>query len=71
MRREDIAYYHARAEQELTLGQAARHEAAARAHFLIAGHYLDLVYSSPFAPRRPEPPIWRRSGVSQRERRSR
>lgn len=53
MREQDIDYYQARAEQELEMAQRATHSQAVRAHALIAGHYLDLVHSSPFAPAKP------------------
>jgi hypothetical protein len=52
---DELEYYRARAEQELELAQSAAHADAARAHFLIAGHYLDRVYSSPPAPAKPNP----------------
>ena len=57
--KQDAEYYQARAEQELELAQRATHPEAARAHSLIASHYLDLVHSSPFAPDRPAAPLWR------------
>lgn len=58
MREQDIDYYQARAEQELEMAQCATHSQAARAHSLIAGHYLDLIHSSPFAPIKPIAEIW-------------
>ena len=44
--REDLHYYEQRAEQELERAELARDPAAARAHALLAGYYLDLVHSS-------------------------
>jgi hypothetical protein len=44
----DIAqkdYYLERAEAELDLANAARHEKAARAHYYLAGFYLDRAYT--------------------------
>ena len=37
-------YLEERAEAELSLAQAAAHPAAVRAHYLLAGHYLDRLY---------------------------
>ena len=58
MREKDIEYYQARAEQELELAQRAKHQSAARAHSILAGHYLDLIYNSDPAPERPIAPVW-------------
>lgn len=41
----DREYFRFRAEAEIEAAQRARHPAAARAHYLIAGHYLDLAYN--------------------------
>lgn len=38
------AYYLLRAESELRMARRARHEAAARAHFMIAGLCLDKAH---------------------------
>jgi hypothetical protein len=40
----DKDYLEKRAEAELTLAQAAAHPAAVRAHYLMAGLYLDRLY---------------------------
>ncbi|MDF0488431.1 hypothetical protein PX554_09835 [Sphingomonas sp. H39-1-10] len=40
----DRAYFHRRAEQELSQAQRAADPAAVRAHYHLAGYYLDLVY---------------------------
>ena len=40
----DKDYLEERAEAELTLAQAAAHPAAVRAHYLLAGLYLDRLY---------------------------
>lgn len=53
VRREDVQYFHERAEQEITRAQNADHPAAVQAHYLLAGYYLDLVHNSPHAPARP------------------
>lgn len=53
IRWEDIPYYQERAEQEIQLAQRAEHPRAVRAHYEIAGFYLDLVHNSPGAPPRP------------------
>lgn len=37
-------YLEERAEAELSLAQAAAHPAAVRAHYLLAGLYLDRLY---------------------------
>lgn len=58
MREQDIDYYQARAEQELEMARRATHSHAARAHSLIAGHYLDLVHNSSFVPAKPRPETW-------------
>lgn len=39
-------YFLRRAEAELEMAQAGRHEAAVRAHYVLAGLYLDRVYGS-------------------------
>lgn len=41
----DSDYYLQRAEAELTMAQAADHPAAVRAHYHLAGFYLDRVHS--------------------------
>lgn len=43
----DSDYYLQRAEAELTMAQAADHPAAVRAHYFLAGFYLDRVHASP------------------------
>lgn len=40
------AYLEDRAETELALAQQAAHPAAVRAHFLLAGLYLDRLHGS-------------------------
>jgi len=42
---QDSEYYLHRAEAELSLAQAAPHPAAVRAHYHLAGHYLDRAYA--------------------------
>lgn len=41
---EDQAYYLERAEEELERAQRSDHPDAVKAHYLLAGFYLDLVY---------------------------
>lgn len=38
------SYFYDRAEQELEFAQSASHPAAVRAHYLLAGYYLDQFY---------------------------
>lgn len=40
----DEAYFYARAEAELKMAQAARDPSAVRAHYTLAGHYLNRAY---------------------------
>ena len=44
MSSDDRFYYLGRAEEELELAYCAAHEAACRAHALLAGYYFDLFY---------------------------
>ncbi|WP_230481154.1 hypothetical protein [Sphingomonas sp. Leaf21] len=46
----DEDYFYQRAETELELAQKATHPAAVRAHYIIANHYLDRVYSQSEKP---------------------
>ena len=39
-------YFRERAEAEIQAAQAAGHPEAARAHYVLAGYYLDLSYNS-------------------------
>jgi hypothetical protein len=55
---DEVDYFQGRAEQELRLAQEASHAAAARAHFVLANSYLELVHNSPHAPNRPRPAIF-------------
>ena len=41
---EDICYFERRAEAELELAQRALHPDAVKAHYHLAGFYLDRVY---------------------------
>jgi hypothetical protein len=47
MKQEPDTYFYDRAEAELELAQSAEHPAAVRAHYLLAGHYLDRFYGEP------------------------
>ena len=51
---QDSRYFLRRAEAELALAQTALHPSAVRAHYHLAGHYLDRAYSSGIE--KPEPP---------------
>lgn len=42
----DPNYHYYRAEEELELAQQAEHPAAVKAHYLLAGHYLDCFYGT-------------------------
>jgi len=43
---ENLRYFEERAEQELRRAELADHPDAARAHYELAGYYLDLVHNS-------------------------
>jgi hypothetical protein len=43
----DQDYYYRRAETELEQAQRATSAAAVKAHYTLAGHYLDRVYGEP------------------------
>jgi hypothetical protein len=45
MSEDDLLYYRQRAEREIEASREARNASAARAHALLAGYYLDLVYN--------------------------
>ena len=47
---QDSDYYLKRAEIELTAARAARHPAAMRAHYFLAGFYLDKAHGPVTAP---------------------
>jgi hypothetical protein len=51
----DRDYFYVRAETELTRAQRAEHPAAMRAHYILAGFYLDLVYPPDAPVQRPIP----------------
>jgi hypothetical protein len=55
MQDRDRAYFQDRAEAEIEAAHSATHEAAARAHFLIAGYYLDRAFNP--APAGPDSDI--------------
>lgn len=46
----DRLYFQERAEQEIRRAEQADHPDAARAHYQLAGFYLDLVHNWPGAP---------------------
>ena len=46
---EEVRYFRERAEAEIQAAQAAVHPEAAKAHYVLAGYYLDLSYN-PAAP---------------------
>ena len=45
MSADDLDYFQKRAEAELELAQSAEHAEAVRAHYTMAGYYLDLVHN--------------------------
>ena len=47
-------YFLERAEAELDLANEATHERAARAHYFLAGFYLDRAHAIPAASRPPK-----------------
>jgi hypothetical protein len=46
LNKDDRNYYRRRAEAELEAAERATDPKAARAHFLLAGYYLDLAYNA-------------------------
>jgi hypothetical protein len=46
MRDADLTYFEGRAEAEIVAASLAEHEKAVRAHYLLAGYYLDKVHGS-------------------------
>ncbi len=46
MQSDDQSYYLRRAEAEIALAQCAAHPLAVRAHYHLAGHYLDRAYGA-------------------------
>ena len=51
---DDLHYFQDRAEQEIRRAELADHPDAVRAHYQLAGYYLDLVHNrSGLPPRRP------------------
>jgi hypothetical protein len=44
-REDDLQYYYKRAETELERAQRAANPEAVKAHYLLAGYYLDRVYN--------------------------
>jgi hypothetical protein len=57
----DTDYYQARAEQEIECAQKAEVAEAARAHYLLAGYYLDRIYNVPSPPEKPASPFGTKS----------
>lgn len=45
MTADNLEYFQKRAEAELELAQSAAHANAVRAHYMMAGHYLDIVHN--------------------------
>ncbi|MDR6125553.1 hypothetical protein QE361_001143 [Sphingomonas sp. SORGH_AS802] len=42
--RDDKAYYHARAEAELRMARTSTEASATKAHYTLAGYYLDRAF---------------------------
>ena len=53
---DERCYFHDRAEAEIEAARLAGHPDAARAHFVLAGYYLDLAHN-PGEPAAPAPAI--------------
>lgn len=53
MTEDDKSYYLERAETQLELAQSSTHPDAVRAHYTLAGLYLDRVYGSSNVEREP------------------
>jgi hypothetical protein len=53
----DTDYYQARAEQEIECAHKAQVAEAARAHYLLAGYYLDRIYNVSSPPEKPATPV--------------
>lgn len=49
---EDLHYFKVRAEEEIMRAELADHPDAARAHYQLAGYYLDMVYNRRYTPPR-------------------
>ena len=49
MNTDDVTYYYHRAEDELARAQTSDVPAAVKAHYMMAGYYLDRVYGDPKA----------------------
>jgi hypothetical protein len=49
MKDSDLAYFESRAEAEIEAATRAEHHEAVRAHYLMAGYYLDKVHGGPDA----------------------
>ena len=58
----DHAYYYGRAESELQMARKATSPAAVKAHYMLAGYYLDLVHGG----RRDPSPTYLQIQVPQR-----
>ena len=54
---ENSDYFYERAETELKLAQSAEHPAVVKAHYLLAGYYLDRVYGPDAADGTPAVPL--------------
>jgi hypothetical protein len=50
MTKEQAAYWEARAEQEIEAARRSDDPRAVRAHYLLAGYYLDLVHNPDARP---------------------
>lgn len=60
----DRSYYRDRAEVEIEAAHGADHPIAARAHYTLAAHYLDLAYNPEATVRALLNPAWSQTGVS-------
>lgn len=46
MSQEERDYWERRAEEQIALAQRARHQAVVRAHYELAGQYLDRIHGA-------------------------
>lgn len=55
-------YFHDRAEAQLKLAESAEHPRVARAHYLLAGYYLDRCYGGAEQGKPDNPAFFARDG---------
>jgi hypothetical protein len=50
---DEKSYFYIRAEAELEMAQRSDHPAVVKAHYTMAGHYLDKVYGNEIVKEKP------------------